>query len=337
MSKIKNFKKISAAILSIVIVLLCLLAAVYYKDNYLDVDNSSNSKGQQSDIEAKKISYVHFSFDDVEKSFNNLATEEYDSLWEEPFFLFLYNRHKDYGAKFSLYSYNDVLANVTDKYKEEFAAASDWLKIGLHAENSRVNYANATYEEGKAAWTTFLNHIERITGTKESVDRMPRLHYFAGTKEALLGMRDADKDYGAFGFIASDGIRDSYYLNSDITNYLYENDHITDNANNLTFVSTDIRLDWIIEDKSDYTHHNFTENTVLDELNYRYNDSIFDNSLTSYIVFAHEWKFYNGTAITNKTHLESFFEFTEANDLDYDFPQKRVYTPTDTDISVDEK
>ena len=276
--------------------------------------------------------FMHISFDDVEICFNNLKTKNYSSLYEEPFFNWLRTLHNTYNAKFSLYSYNNVLTNVPNTFAAEFTAASDWLKIGLHATNSSSKFDNSTYDQGKAEWNTFVTNITRITGTQSSIDRMPRLHYFAGTENALKGMRDAN--CGALGFITSDGIRDSYYLDSTITNFLYNNDHITDTVNNLVFVATDIRLDWLQSDNSDYVHRQFSQNSVYNELDSRYSNSQLQNTLNSFIVFGHEWLYYNGTTITEngRNYFEDACRFAYDNHINIDFPQNRTFNATESDI-----
>jgi hypothetical protein len=63
---------------------------------------------------------------------------------------------------------------------------------------------------------------------------MPRLHTFGGSLTAMLGMRDGN--VGALGFLSADDSRNSYAFTSDITSYMYYNDHFSDNKNKLTFV-----------------------------------------------------------------------------------------------------
>ena len=145
--------------------------------------------------------FMHISFDDTAASLLNLNNTEYDSLFDEPFFKWLKGLHDTYGAKFSMYVFADSLSDVPDRFAAEFTAASDWMKFGLHSPNNDSNYKSATYEEGKQAWNDFVANIIRITGTEACIDRIPRLHNFAGSKNAVLGMRDAN--CGALGFLLS--------------------------------------------------------------------------------------------------------------------------------------
>ena len=152
--------------------------------------------------ETENTKFFHISFDDVEKSLNNLQNNTYESIWEEPFFKWLSELHNKTGAKFSLYVYSESLKNFTqNKYAKEFFLAKDWLKFGLHT-GSINDYAQSTYKQGKGDWNRFVKRLKRITGSYSNIDRIPRLHCFSGNEEALKGMRDAK--CGALGFLTSD-------------------------------------------------------------------------------------------------------------------------------------
>lgn len=277
--------------------------------------------------------FMHVSFDDVEKCFVNLSGKNYTSLYDEPFFKWLKQLHDSYGAKFSLYAYNNVLASVPNKYATEFFQAKDWLKIGLHAVNASSTFSSSTYEQGKSAWNTFINNVVRITGSYLSVDRMPRLHTFAGSEDALKGMRDAS--YGALGFLSADDSRTSYYFSKEITTYLYSNDHITDHKNGLVFLATDMRADWFNNGfSSSNTYRKPTKNNVYDELVLRYTDVNYANATSSFIFFGHEWDVYNGASLVSSVsgRYEDVFKFSCDYDIRFDYPQNNSFYPTPYDI-----
>ncbi|MBQ8762327.1 MAG: collagen-like protein [Clostridia bacterium] len=278
------------------------------------------------------MGFMHISFDDVTICFNNLKNNSYTSLYDEPFFNWLKTLHDTYGAKFSLYAYNSSLTSVPNTYAEEFFEAKDWLKIGLHATDSSSNFGSSTYEQGKTAWNTFVDNVTRITGTYLSVDRMPRLHTFAGSEEALKGMRDAN--YGAIGFLSADDARNSYYFDDETTTYLYSNDHITDYKNGLTFVATDLRTDWFAGTSASNEYREPTKDNVYDELVERYTNVEFANSVSSYILFGHEWQFYNGTTLTEtgKKYFEDACKFANEYNINFDYSQNKAFNPTPYDI-----
>ena len=275
--------------------------------------------------------FMHISFDDVSLCFSNLTNNTYASLYDEPFFNWLKSMHDTYGAKFSLYAYNNALTSVPNTYADEFLQAKDWLKIGLHADNSGSNYGSSTYEQGKTAWNTFVNNVVRITGSYLSVDRMPRLHTFAGSEEALKGMRDAN--YGAIGFLSADDARNSYYFDQYTTDYLYYNDHITDHKNGLIFVATDLRADWFEGISASNEYREPTQTSVYDELVARYTNVEYANSVSSYIFFGHEWLIYDGTTLdSGKQHFEDACKFAQDYDIGFDFSQNKAFNPTANDL-----
>ena len=174
--------------------------------------------------------------------------------------------------------------------------------------------------------------MNTITGTTDSVDRMPRLHYFKGSEAALQGMRDAD--CGALGFLSADAERASYYLGQDLSAWIYNNDHITDHKNNLVFLATDFRGDWFLNNTSNtYTYKKISKPTVYEELEHRFASEEFEGTLSSFIFFAHEWQFYSGTTLSsNKAWTEDACKFAADRGIAFDYPQNRTFSATDCDI-----
>ena len=282
-------------------------------------------------------SFMHISFDDVTYCFGNLSDGSYSSLFDEPFFAWLEGLHESYGAKFSLYTYNNVLKAVPDTYASEFAQASDWLKIGLHAEDTSSTYASATYEQGYQAWNTFAGYVKTVTGTADSIDRMPRLHYFAGSQDALEGMQAAD--CGALGFLAADDSRNSYYFDSAVSGGLYGSDHITDHNNGLVFLTTDMRGDWFLPSFSSANSYCVpVYSTVYEELEYRFGSEAFTGTLDSYLFFCHEWQIYDGSTLDSDTAwTEDACKFSSRYGVAFDYPQNRTFGETEHDIAEEEE
>lgn len=300
------------------------------KGNDQNTDNDKNNEA----ISVNDSYYFHFSFDDTMTSLKHLTDDaEYETLFDEPFFAYLKELHENYGARFSLYTYNDIICNVTDKYKDEFRANWTWLKLGLHSTSHHERFNNATYEQGRDAWNYFVKHAVRVTGTSLSIDRMPRLHYWQGTEEAMKGMRDAD--CGALGFLSSDHAWRSYYLTQPQHTYVYNHDHLNDYKNGLTFVATDMRIDWFIPGyKFTNTYKRPTEDTIYKELERRFTSVDFASTLSSYIVFGHESNYYDGNQVSDaaKVWFSDICKFAFDNGITFDYPQNRSYLPTQADI-----
>ena len=279
--------------------------------------------------------FMHISFDDVSYSFANLSTKNYTSLYDEPFFAWLKSLHELYGAKFSLYVYDGALNNVPDTYASEFRSASDWLKIGLHDGGNGVynSFAGTSYSAAQSYWNNFVAQVKRFTGGTDNIDRVPRLHYFAASKEALIGMSEAE--CGALGFISADDDRISYYFNSEIRDYLYDNDHITDLSNGLVFLSTDMRGDWFNSGFSSANNYKAPSyDNVYDELIHRFSSDEYSVARESFIFFAHEWQFYNGSVLNSNTiWTEDACRFAKEKGIAFDYAQNRTFSSTPYDIT----
>lgn len=306
------------------------------QDGYLVVNGVKTAYRVWDDVEEEgsENRYIHLSFDDVSLCFQNLSNAEYTSLFDEPFFARLKQLHDEYGARFSLYTYNSVLNAAPATYADEFASNSDWLKLGFHSSSSGASLAGATYDQGLAYWNAFVANVERICGTTDCLDRMPRLEYFSGSPEALLGMRDAD--FGALGFLAADDNRLSYYFDDSIMTYLYDNDHVKDETNNLLFLSTDLRADWFYSFTTNNIYKKPLKGTAADELEYRKNSTAFESGFKSLIVFSHEWLVYNGNTVNSKFNtVTETCEFAKRNGIAFDYAQNRSYASTDGDALFD--
>jgi hypothetical protein len=227
-----------------------------------------------------------------------------------------------------------VLSGVPDTYKDEFANNSDWLKLGFHSNSSGLSLGNATYEQGLAYWNTFVGNVERICGTTDCLDRIPRLEYFAGSQEALLGMKDAT--LGALGFLAADDNRISYYFNDNVMTYLFDNDYIKDATNDLLFLSTDLRADWFYSFSTTNIYKKPLKTNVKDELEYRNNSQSFKSSSETLVVFAHEWLVYNGSTLNNKFDtVRDACEFAREYNIPFDYAQNQTYQNSESDSLFD--
>ena len=273
---------------------------------------------EKSSISESNMVYIHFSFDDVVYSFRDLRKEEYDSIFEESFFRYLQSMHIKYGAKFSLYTYNEELKELSGKYASDFASNSDWLKIGLHSQYEGLLLSNTKYEKAKDYWEEFINNIKRICGTLDVVDRMPRLEGAAGSLEALKGMRDAN--YGALGFLDASDSRLSYYLTKDEIEHLCKNDYLKDEENRLLFLSTDIRLETYEADG----YRDLRVNGIIEELIQRNQNEEYRSSRQNMLIFTHEWYVYDGLRMkSNIDMVEAVCYYTRKYGIEFDYPQNR--------------
>lgn len=128
---------------------------------------------------------VHVSIDDCREALISLTDAGMQSIYDVPFFAQLKTWHDAYGAKFTCYVYGTLaedsdgnakitLADIPKKFRQEFEAASDWLKFGFHAEFTKI---------GKTKSLTGTQFAEKFSRANAAIDA------FAGTQARTQNLR----------------------------------------------------------------------------------------------------------------------------------------------------
>ena len=273
------------------------------------------------DYFATDAAAVHISFDDVVACITNLSTNTYSSLFDEPFFGWLKEMHTEYGARFSLYIYDLAkLAAVPTTYRQEFSDARDWLKFGLHAKKSGYNYSAGTYADAQADWNSLVENIVRITGSHQSIDRIPRLHNFAGNLESVSGMRDGKS--GALGFLGADDSRISYHLAEEQNKLLIENSEFTDTENGLIVFRTNYRGERLGAAEGMY-----------EKMEAFMHNPAYASCFSPFVWFTHEPYVYKKSSLTEYArNVEDVCRFASDHGLLFVYPQERI----DLDVRTEE-
>ena len=136
---------------------------------------------------AAERKYVHVSIDDCWQALARLSAPETKSVFDDPFFARLKTWHEAYGAKFTCYVFGETenfsLSDVPEKFKDEFAAASSWLKFGFHASSSGIEKTRAQSAEEFAENFAKTNAaIDAFAGTDARTTAL-RLDYFFAKDE----------------------------------------------------------------------------------------------------------------------------------------------------------
>lgn len=119
--------------------------------------------------------------------------------------------------------------------------------------------------------------------------------------------------------------------------YLYDNDYVKDESNDLIFLSTDLRADWFYSFTTSNIYKKPLKSNLKNELEYRSASVAFEKDFESLIVFTHEWLVYNGSAINSKfDSVIQACEFAVENGITFDYPQNRSYQKTDGDVLFDD-
>lgn len=142
---------------------------------------------------------AYFYVDDVIWPFRDITREKPASIFDQTLLKMLKEAHDKYGLKVVLnsfyrtdYFYGDdefTLAEMTDAYKAEWEANSDWLKIGFHAKQEFPDYphVNINYEDMKKIYTRFKNEVIRFAGEK-TLSTAFNPHWSPVSKEGLKAM-----------------------------------------------------------------------------------------------------------------------------------------------------
>lgn len=277
----------------------------------LDVSENQDIKSEKESI-INNSKFMHVSLDDFILAFEDITKNEskYKSIFDNDTFSYLKDLHDKYGAVISCYSYyeNDDasfnLSKCTNKFAKEFEENSDWLKFGFHTYNGSKNYEKTSSDETKSDYDKALTELLRITGSEKCIDKVVRLQNFAGNKESVQAMMNAEN--GIEGVLGADDKRRSYDLSDEDNSYLYRYDYYIDDSG-LDFFKTDLRME-LIDD-------------IDKELDKVKNGSEYKNNNDILIVFTHEWQLPNDGI---KEKLEKCCKFANDNEYVFDYPMNRI-------------
>jgi len=179
--------------------------------------------------------------------------DTYKSIFENPYLAIYKKAHDLYGAKVHLnlfYAFDENgrkkfstdrtyfdLSMMTDKFKDEFAANADWLKLAFHAhaEHPAYPYAEATAEKITEDCIRVHREIIRFAGPA-SISNSTTTHFGSGNRECVRALR-------ALGYTSLTGyfrVRDgkswvSYYTPTDVCEHVSERDFWYDSEEDMLF------------------------------------------------------------------------------------------------------
>ncbi len=117
-----------------------------------------------------------FYFDDVIWLFRDLTRQKPESIFDHFYLKIFKEAHEKYGMKVQMnvfyrtdyfYGMDEfTLADMTDRYKEEFKANSHWLRFGFHAKQEFPDYPliNASYDDVIKDFDNTKREIVRFAG-----------------------------------------------------------------------------------------------------------------------------------------------------------------------------
>lgn len=156
------------------------------------------------------------SVDDCIVFLQELADGKYSAVFDQPFLGLLKSLHETYGAGFCLNLFYDNsaakgfpakpafdLARFPDRFRDTFAANSDWLRFSFHAAREYPAYAyeHATYNELYADCAAVNREIVRFAGKDCLSDEMT-MHFGLVSRDAFPAL--VDLGYKCFyGYLAA--------------------------------------------------------------------------------------------------------------------------------------
>lgn len=239
------------------------------------------------------------SFDDAILLFEDINKKQYDSIFQNATLSWYKELHDKYGVVISCYCYYEDgdfnLSQMTDKYCNQFASNSDWLRFGFHTINGQKNY-----KEGDIAadYKKTIQELERIVGA-DSIDNVVRLQMFQGSYDEIKELTKLSNQ-PIVGLLTSDDNRQSYYLDAEDNKYIYCHDELYDSDTGLYLFSTDFRTEYV-----DNIHFKLRE---LDK------DS-WNNQTGDLVVFSHEW----ALSMENKEKIEAVCKYAKGKGYKFEF------------------
>ncbi|MDF7816077.1 hypothetical protein P1X15_00680 [Runella sp. MFBS21] len=175
--------------------------------------------------------------------------DKYTSIFDNPYLGFLKEVHDTYGTKvhFNLFYETDGfnLSQLTDKYKSEWTANADWIRLSFHAlgEFPDMPYRNASYQQVAQDCELVKNEIRRFAG-EAVMGPVTTIHWGEANVEGSRALRDAGY-VGQLGYfnVDDDLPAVSYYLTVEQRRRLKKRFVWHDTAENITFIRSSIVVD----------------------------------------------------------------------------------------------
>ena len=135
-----------------------------------------------------------FTVDDNIRFLRELCEGDHRSIFDHPYMGVYRRLHEKYGVKVQLNLFYEAagfdLSQMTERYREEWLANANWLKLSFHARReNKMPYAEADYDEVYADCARVHREILRFAALP-SLAKTTTLHYCLATREGISALRD---------------------------------------------------------------------------------------------------------------------------------------------------
>lgn len=206
----------------------------------------------------KHIGYYRLSSDDniIFLYDINKNKDKYNSIFDNPYLAVYKKAHDLYDAKVHINIYYEMpaehfafskereyfnLSMMTDKFKAEWQANADWLKLNFHAKADQPNkpYINTDYDTIYKDCKQVMDEIVRFAG-KETLSVETTVHWGECTYEGTKAVRDLGIRNLAGYFVIENGHPVvSYFYPKDLTDYLSQRDFWYDTELDILYCKID--------------------------------------------------------------------------------------------------
>lgn len=175
--------------------------------------------------------------------------DRYLSLFDNPYLGFLKQVHQMFRTKIHLNLFYETdnfnLSQFPDRFKAEWEANADWLRLSFHArgEFPDMPYRTAGYEQVARDCAVVQEEIRRFAG-EALMGPVTTLHWGESTVEGSRALRDAGYT-GQLGYFNVDDELPavSYYLTPEQRRHMKQRFIWHDNAEGITFIRSSIVID----------------------------------------------------------------------------------------------
>lgn len=137
--------------------------------------------------------HFRFSVDDNIWFLQDLANNNYNSIFDNSYLALFKRLHEKYNLKVQLnlfYQYENFdLSKVPDRYKPEWISNKDWLQLSFHSKSEKTLYTNSGYDEVFSDCQTVNNQIKRFAGEKV-LNPVTTVHCCKTTLSGLKALED---------------------------------------------------------------------------------------------------------------------------------------------------
>ena len=217
-----------------------------YENKLIALDEETGDTTEATIYRLKDASMKYrLSFDDNIWFMQDIAKNNYKSLFENPYLKLIKDMNDKYGTKMHINLYYCCsefggfnLAQFPDKYKSEWEDVSDWLKLSFHAFKNLPDepYLTANYKQAIEECQMVNKEILRFAGEK-SLSEYTTIHWCRGPLDACKAFRES-------GYTTlQGGTPHNYYIPDDLfDNTVRKYGYYYDAENDLAFTLGHINL-----------------------------------------------------------------------------------------------